>query len=194
MLPDSDAAICHDHVNRTVCHVRIRLCADNRTDAAGDVVVAGRDVGRERAERLEWGAHAPSRALVSAPADHTSVTDTDRRGRQSEHARRVCSPVFLDQGHDTWPDGPCGSHFNSTWAKCFNSTRGKHFRECPCGSHLGKISFPLCSRQRFKIRGSQNLHLPNGDLIEPLEPFDLRQTQRQYSGGRMCRHTGLISR
>jgi len=106
MLPDSDAAICHDHVNRTVCHVRIRLCADNRTDAAGDVVVAGRDVGRERAERLEWGAHAPSRALVSAPADHTSVTNTDRRGRQSEHARRVCCPVFLDHVHGhlaRWP-------------------------------------------------------------------------------------------
>ena len=42
--------------------------------------------------------------------------------------------------------------------------------------------FFLRARQRFQIRGSQNLHLANGDLIEPLEPFALRQSQVKEFG------------
>ena len=36
--------------------------------------------------------------------------------------------------------------------------------------------FSFRARQRLQIRGSQNLHLTNGDLIQPFQPFALRQT------------------
>jgi hypothetical protein len=53
--------------------------------------------------QLKRGAHAPSRAVVGALADHRTLVDgtsfrdplaadSDRRGRRSAHARRVCSP------------------------------------------------------------------------------------------------------
>ncbi len=47
------------------------------------------------AEVVYRGAHAPSRAVVSAPADHNPDAEVDRRGRRSEHAGRVCSPVDI---------------------------------------------------------------------------------------------------